>query len=109
MTRKRKERRRPSSIEAARQERGVEPQDDRTDADPSSALHSEERQHLVQEALSQLGDDYRTAIILKEIDGLRYEEIADIVGCPIGTVRSRIHRARHELREKLGRAIQNEL
>lgn len=109
MTRKRKERRRPSSIETARTERGAEPSDHRLDADPSSAMHSDERQQMVQEALAELGEDYRTAIVLKEIDGLRYDEIAEIVGCPIGTVRSRIHRARHELRERLSRTIQNEL
>jgi RNA polymerase sigma-70 factor, ECF subfamily len=109
MTRKRKERRRPASIDGARQQRGIEPRDERADADPSAALHSEERQHLVHEALAELGEDYRTAIILKEIEGLRYDEIALIVGCPIGTVRSRIHRARHELRDRLSRTIQSEL
>ena len=109
MTRKRKERRRPSSIDAVRQERGVEPRDDRADADPSSAMHSEERQQMVQDALAELGEEYRTAILLNENDGLRYGGLADIVGCPIGTVRSRIHRARQELRERLSRTIQNEL
>lgn len=109
MSRKRKERRLPASIDEARLQRGVEPSDDRTDADPSAALDSEERQGLVRQALDELGEDYRTAIILKEIDGLRYDEIAEIVGCPIGTVRSRIHRARHELRDKLSRTIRNEI
>jgi len=40
-------------------------------------------------------------LVLKEIDGLKYHEIAVIVGCPVGTVRSRIHRARSELRQRL--------
>jgi len=49
----------------------------------------------------ELSDDFRVALVLKEMEGLKYEEIAEMVGCPIGTVRSRIHRARSELREKL--------
>lgn len=109
MTRKRKERRLPASIDEARERRGEDLSDRRSDIDPGAALDSEERQGLVRKALDELGDDYRTAIILKEIDGLRYDEIADIVGCPIGTVRSRIHRARQELRDKLSRTIRSEL
>jgi RNA polymerase sigma-70 factor (ECF subfamily) len=109
MTRKRKERRPTVSIDEARQKRGEELRDERTGADPAGALDIEERQGMVRRALDDLAEDYRTAIVLKEIEGLRYEEIAEIVGCPIGTVRSRIHRARHELREKLSRTIKNEI
>jgi len=109
MTRKRKDRRQLESIDEAREQRGEELADERTDTDPAAALDSEERQGMVRRALDDLAEDYRTAIILKEIDGLQYEEIANIVGCPIGTVRSRIHRARHELREKLSRTIKNEI
>lgn len=108
MTRKRKERRRPTSLDEARHQHGDRLLDERADADPAAALDTEERQTMVQRALDELADDYRTAIILKEIEGLRYDQIAEIVGCPIGTVRSRIHRARHELREKLGRTIKYE-
>lgn len=110
MTRRRKDRRHhPASIDLARQRLGEEPRDERPGADPTSALDRQERQRMVRRALAELGEDYRTAIVLKEIDGLRYDEIADIVGCPIGTVRSRIHRARQELREKLGRTIRSEI
>lgn len=108
MTRKRKDRRQPASIDETRQQRGDELRDERADADPAAALDTAERQTMVRRALDELAEDYRTAIILKEIEGLRYDEIADMVGCPIGTVRSRIHRARHELREKLSRTIKNE-
>jgi RNA polymerase sigma-70 factor, ECF subfamily len=45
--------------------------------------------------------DLRTAIVLREIEGMSYEEIADIMACPIGTVRSRIFRARDVIAEKL--------
>jgi RNA polymerase sigma-70 factor (ECF subfamily) len=60
----------------------------------------------VNRALEQLPDDLRTAITLREIEGLSYEEIANVMNCPIGTVRSRIFRAREsiaaELRPLLG-------
>jgi RNA polymerase sigma-70 factor (ECF subfamily) len=60
----------------------------------------------VNRAMDQLPDDLRTAITLREIEGLSYEEIATVMNCPIGTVRSRIFRAREaiaaELRPLLG-------
>lgn len=52
----------------------------------------------VQKALMKLSHDHRSVLILKDIEGLHYEEIAEILSIPIGTVRSRIHRARLELR-----------
>jgi RNA polymerase sigma-70 factor (ECF subfamily) len=73
--------------------------------DPSAGLQSQERVQLLRSALDELADDYRNALILKEIEGLPYEEIAAVMGCPVGTVRSRIHRARHELRDKLSRVM----
>jgi RNA polymerase sigma-70 factor (ECF subfamily) len=59
----------------------------------------------VREALEGLAEEYRNALVLKEIEGLPYEEIAVVMDCPVGTVRSRIHRARHELRDKLTRVM----
>lgn len=105
---RRKHRLRGVSIEAAREQRGVEPTDDRDSADPSYALQSEERRTQVREALDELAEEFRLVIVLKEMEGFSYEEIAAIVGCPIGTVRSRIHRARGELREKLSRTLKSE-
>jgi RNA polymerase sigma-70 factor (ECF subfamily) len=55
----------------------------------------------VNDAVSNLPDDLRTAITLREIEGLSYEEIATVMGCPIGTVRSRIFRARDMISLKL--------
>lgn len=109
MTRRRKDRHNHHmSVETARERHGHEPADERASADPGDALHREERQQLVRKALGELAEEYRTALILKEMDGLQYDEIAKIVNCPIGTVRSRIHRARQELREKLSRALKSE-
>ncbi|MCE1165516.1 MAG: sigma-70 family RNA polymerase sigma factor [Bacteroidetes bacterium] len=55
----------------------------------------------VTRALNSLQDDFKTVIILCDLEGLSYEEIADFVQCPIGTVRSRLHRARKLLAHKL--------
>ena len=57
----------------------------------------------VTRALNSLQDDFKTVIILCDLEGLSYEEIADFVQCPIGTVRSRLHRARKLLAQKLYR------
>jgi len=55
-------------------------------------------------ALDTLPDDYRTAVLLSDVEEFSYEEIAGMLGCPIGTVRSRIHRGRNLLRTHLLRA-----
>jgi RNA polymerase sigma-70 factor, ECF subfamily len=100
-SRKRKQRRPVSSIESARGENGFEFADPHPDSQPSHLLERSERQALLKAALAELSDEHRTVLVLKEMEGLKYEEIAEIVGCPIGTVRSRIYRARNELRERL--------
>ena len=56
----------------------------------------------LQAVLEQLGDDHREVLVLRELQQLSYEEIADVLGVPRGTVESRLHRARAELRKKLG-------
>jgi RNA polymerase sigma-70 factor (ECF subfamily) len=89
------------SIDAAREQSGDEPIDRHPAARPEHALETNERQIAVRGALAELAEEFRTALILKEMEDMSYEEIAEIVGCPIGTVRSRIHRARAELRVKL--------
>jgi RNA polymerase sigma-70 factor (ECF subfamily) len=48
-----------------------------------------------------LQDDFKTVVILCDLEGLSYEEIADFIQCPIGTVRSRLHRGRKMLQQKL--------
>jgi len=74
---------------------------DRSETDPALPLERAERERIVQEALNALAPDHRAVVVLKEFDGLRYEEIAAILGVPVGTVRSRLHRARCDLRERL--------
>lgn len=64
---------------------------------PENILMSKEVVGVVNASLLQLPEDLRTALTLREIEGLSYEEIAEIMSCPIGTVRSRIFRAREAI------------
>ena len=68
---------------------------------PESLLLQDEIARTIQAALSDLPEDLRTAITLREIEGLSYEEIARAMDCPIGTVRSRIFRAREAIDARL--------
>ena len=68
---------------------------------PESELASKQIAQTVNDAIAALPEELRTAITLRELDGLSYEEIAQIMSCPIGTVRSRIFRAREAVAEKL--------
>lgn len=68
---------------------------------PERHLLADEIGRTVERVLAGLPEDLRTALTLREIDGLSYEEIAEIMDCPIGTVRSRIFRAREAIDEEL--------
>ncbi|MDD2843519.1 MAG: RNA polymerase sigma factor RpoE [Rhodoferax sp.] len=72
-----------------------------TDETPESVLAAKEIGRAVNAALEALPDDLKQALTLREIDGLSYEEIADIMNCPLGTVRSRIFRAREAVSSKV--------
>ena len=64
---------------------------------PENALQGDELAAAVRQALTDLPEDLRTAVTLREFDGLSYEDIADVMACPVGTVRSRIFRAREAI------------
>jgi len=68
---------------------------------PEAVLASKELAATVNAAVEALSEELRQAITLREIEGLSYEEIADVMNCPIGTVRSRIFRAREAIAERL--------
>jgi len=68
---------------------------------PSERLEREERCQQVRHAISQLAEEHRVVLVLREMDGCCYETIAEILDLPVGTVRSRLHRARIQLREQL--------
>jgi len=73
----------------------------RENATPERLLQKEQVQAVIHKAFEDLPDDLRTAISLRELEGMSYEEIADAMDCPIGTVRSRIFRAREAIDKKL--------
>jgi len=68
---------------------------------PEHLVLTDEIRETVNGAMAELPEDLRTAIVLREIDGLSYEEIAASMDCPVGTVRSRIFRAREAIDRKL--------
>ena len=68
---------------------------------PESLLHSKQIGETVNDAMEALPEELRTAIVLREIEGMSYEEIARMMNCPIGTVRSRIFRAREAVAARL--------
>jgi RNA polymerase sigma-70 factor (ECF subfamily) len=96
----RRRRKRPAmSVEQSRETTGAEPVSN--DDAPDDRMLRSERVQRVQEALSKLTEDHRAILILREMDGMSYEEIAEILNTPVGTVRSRLSRARSQMRDKL--------
>jgi RNA polymerase sigma-70 factor, ECF subfamily len=103
----RRRRRKPMvSVEQAREASGQEPM--ARDAAPSDRLERQERVGQVQAALAAMSEEHRAVLVLREMDGLCYETIAEVLDLPVGTVRSRLHRARLELREQLKEVLQEE-
>ena len=72
---------------------------------PEGVTLSRELKETVERAIASLPEDLRTAIILRELEGMSYEEIAQTMECPVGTVRSRIFRARDAISKKIGTLI----
>jgi RNA polymerase sigma-70 factor (ECF subfamily) len=75
---------------------------------PEAVLASKEIAEMVNSAMDALPEELRQAITLREIEGLTYEEIADAMSCPIGTVRSRIFRAREAISLKIKPMLENQ-
>jgi RNA polymerase sigma-70 factor (ECF subfamily) len=72
---------------------------------PVIELERKERMALIRKAVDSLPSEQKTVVVLRDIDGLSYEEIASIAGLNLGTVKSRLARARLGLRKRIGRAI----
>lgn len=68
---------------------------------PERTLIYDEMEHLLFDIIDELPSDLRTAIMLRELEGMTYDEISEIMGCPVGTVRSRIFRARESIEKKI--------
>lgn len=75
---------------------------------PEASQERDDLQRVINEAIEDLPEDLRTAFTLREFSGLSYEEITEIMGCPVGTVRSRIFRAREALDKKIRPLLDNE-
>ena len=108
ITRKRRQRLPTTSLDRHVAASGNSPPDENSDTNPESRMVSAEHVQLVQDALKQLAEEFRQPLVLKEIDGMSYEEIASVLDIPIGTVRSRIFRARRELTERLERVFRSD-
>ena len=74
---------------------------------PEEILAANNLREMIFESLSNLPEDIRTAISLREFEGLSYEEISEVLDCPIGTVRSRIFRGREIIQEKISPLLDN--
>ena len=74
---------------------------------PERNLMSQQMEKLLFEAMDKLPEDLRMAISLRELEGLSYEDIANVMDCPVGTVRSRIFRAREALDKVIQPLLQN--
>jgi RNA polymerase sigma-70 factor (ECF subfamily) len=72
---------------------------------PETLLAGKQIQHIVQKVINELEPDHKEIVILRDIEGFSYEEIADILGLPEGTTKSRLHRARMVVKEKLKKAL----
>lgn len=70
-------------------------------ASPEQQLMRDQLEAVVYKAIQSLPEDLRTAVSLREMDGLSYEEIAEVMSCPVGTVRSRIFRAREHIDKQM--------
>ncbi len=103
----RKQKQKPTSIEGLNETSGFDPPASDDHSQPLKMVLREEHRQLVRETLAELSDDYRVVLVMKEFEGLRYDEIAELTENPIGTVRSRIHRGRIELADRLKRKLEN--
>ena len=68
---------------------------------PESVYERVEQRELIKSAISELNEDYKSVIVLRDVQGFSYEEISNMLDCSLGTVKSRINRARNMLRERL--------
>ena len=97
-----------ASLDQLQEAAGFEPADAQSESAPDSSMLQAEQIQMVRTALQEIAEEFRQPFVLKEIDGFTYEEIARIIDIPLGTVRSRIFRARQELIAKLQRNLKEQ-
>jgi RNA polymerase sigma-70 factor, ECF subfamily len=82
-------------------EQRIDPLDPSEQSRPGHALEQAEQERRIQHALSRLSPEHRAVLVMKDMEGQKYENMAEVLQVPIGTIRSRLHRARLELRQLL--------
>ncbi len=82
-------------------EQRIEPADPSESSRPSHAMEQAEQGRRIQQALARLSPEHRIVLVMKDMEGQKYEIMAEVLQVPIGTIRSRLHRARLELRDLL--------
>jgi RNA polymerase sigma-70 factor (ECF subfamily) len=102
----RRKRRPVASVDVAKECAGEEPMDQQQG--PQQELLQVERAQLVQEALLRVGDEHRQILVLREMEGCSYDQMGEILSLPVGTVRSRLFRARMQLKQQLQELLQDE-
>jgi RNA polymerase sigma-70 factor (ECF subfamily) len=100
---RRRRRKSTESVEENREHSGREPEDGAEQAE--ERLLREERAVLVQRALAKLSEEHRAILVLREVEDCDYDQIAAVLEVPVGTVRSRLHRARLQLKEQLDEVL----
>ncbi|MHB8972173.1 MAG: RNA polymerase sigma factor [Pirellulaceae bacterium] len=104
---RRRRRRSEVSMDLHRERTGDEPED--AGESPGEQLLRKEQVRQVRVAIDALSEEHRAILVLREMEGCGYETIAEILALPVGTVRSRLHRARLQLREQLQEIVQENL
>ncbi len=100
-------RRKPTvSLEQVREAAGTEPVD--TGGGPEMHMEQQERAEQIQAALDRLSAEHRAVLVLREMDDFTYDEISEMLDLPVGTVRSRLHRARLQMRDILLQDLEEE-
>lgn len=107
ISRKRRQRLSTTSLDRYTAASGVTPVDASETSNPEHRILSDEQATIVREALLEVSEEFRQPLVLKEMDGFTYEQIAEILDIPIGTVRSRIFRARQDLTQRLQRLLKD--
>lgn len=108
ITQKRKLKRSATTIDPQENAAGNWLADPHPEHHPPEVAELTERKKIVHQALNELQEEYRTPLILRELEGMSYGEIAELTEIPLGTVRSRIFRGRNELKQKLNTLFQEE-
>jgi RNA polymerase sigma-70 factor (ECF subfamily) len=103
---KRRKRKPTVSIDITREQTGQEPV--QPGGSPSERIERRERAAQVRRALAALSEEHRAILVLREVEGFDYETIAEILDLPVGTVRSRLHRARLDLKGQLKEVLQED-